>query len=93
MVAPKDEGVVWRMVNPSRVSSSGRADPEGVFRTWSFPRGDKPLRIWVAREVNRDPRVSYSDVERRMWAEENLSAVTEVAMRERPGQNQSLPSH
>jgi hypothetical protein len=44
MVVPEDEGVVETMVNPSRASSSGMADPEGVLRMWSFPGGDRLSR-------------------------------------------------
>lgn len=80
MVVPEDEGVVSRMTNPSRASSCGKADSEGVLRMWSFPRGDRPAKICVARVFNRDPNVSYSDVDRRTWTVENLSFATEVAV-------------
>lgn len=45
IVVPEDEGVVVRIVNPSRASSSGSVDPEGVLRKWSFPRDDRLPRI------------------------------------------------
>lgn len=49
MAAPEDEGVVETMADPSRSSSSGMADPEGVLRMWSFPRGNRLSRT---REKN-----------------------------------------